>query len=261
MAVTLSHVNDNGGTSAGPYTLWNWTPTNGTLYLVFIAARLASDTPPQPTCTGNSQTWELVCDLWMDEINHGGGATGNRRVSVFACKVSGATAGNLVVSYGAADASMTDFIASVESIAGADASGINGMTAFVQYNGNVIYQSTANSIAVTFNLPISSGNAVYACGTINTSTGLSAGAGFTGLFSGNDTSGDIYGQTEYESAGPQTPTIAVNTGGGSQNFSILAIEIGTRPAAVYPAGPPVTVPATLRFPKPLMARRAQGLRV
>lgn len=138
-------------TSSGAWTpaTGTWTPTANTLQLIAVLSR-AGATPPVPTLTGHSLTYEQVTTVTFGEL-----ATNLSRLTFFRAMGAAPTSGGLTIDFGGA--SQTQCTVSVMEYGGVETSGTNGSGAIAQFEEAAA--DAVNNLTVTLaagqTLPVS----------------------------------------------------------------------------------------------------------
>lgn len=187
MPVTATHlVTASSETDATSYATASISPTSSRLILVFFAGTSATNTPPDPTITGNGFTYTKVATL-VD-------ASTTRIVGVYRA-LGSASAGAVTISFGSHTMARLGW--SIAEFGNIKTTGVNGADAVVQSNTgqNTGTQTTLSIALAAF---ASANNATYGGIRRSPTTGATVGSGFTEL--GIDTANSATVATEWKNS-------------------------------------------------------------
>jgi len=221
-AITAADLTEDGSaTTASSYTTASVTPSSNNLVLAWVTNSKGS-TPDTPTLSGNGLTWVQVAT-----VTWGTSGTPTKRTTLFRAMGSAPTSGAVTIAFGGVN--QTGCLWSIQQFDGVVTSGTNGSGAVVQSVTGRANSAGTGGLSITLAALSSSLNATAGgfSNRINSSTSLSAGAGYT-AFPGAAVGIPAGIRAEWDATGTTTVNM---TQSATSDIAGIAVEIGALPPA------------------------------
>lgn len=204
-------------TDATSYNTASVSPSSNYLNLVSVT-NVKSSTPDTPTLSGNGITYEQIDTHVIDSVGT------MRRSTLFRSLGSSPSSGAITIDFGGNTQTACSWV--VDTVSGVDTSGTNGSGAIVQ-SAKTTQDNTGNTTSLTATLSSfsSANNLTYGVYGGASTTGLTAGSGFTILASASSTTPTSDVATEWKSTNDTTVDFSFDA---NDAIGVIALEIKAR---------------------------------
>jgi hypothetical protein len=244
MAATVTATELTTGSSSTDATWWRTpisiSPAANTLILAWVSNSVTTTPPGTPTLTGNGLTWVQVATVTWGTI-----ATPLRRTTLFRAMGAAPATDQVTIDFGTGN-TQTGCFWSIIQFGNVDTSGTNGSGAVVQaVTGRTDSAPSGTGLTITLAAlgDVSNATAGGFSNAINSSTSISAGAGYTASTNRYEANPSHSQRAEWRAAGSTTVNV---TQSATSNIGGIGVEIRSAPSATLyrSVGPTVTALAS-----------------